>query len=255
MAGVFADPPVLCGHRGMGVGSVSGQLENTLGSFLAAVDAGVRWVEVDARRTADDVLVARHDPALPDGRLVIDLAAEETDAAGLLRVTDLLDGLPGDVGVDVELKTSLEDALKPRSRTTAALAADLLDRRDDRRDLLVSSFDPAALMIVRERAPRLPLGLLTWMRYPLRKAVPAAVHLGLDAVMPHISSFGLGPSPAALERPAALHVAIAHEAGIQLAAWCPTPPEAAVLLEAGVDCLIVDQTVPGAWSRALASVP
>jgi glycerophosphoryl diester phosphodiesterase len=255
MAGVFADPPVLCGHRGMGVGSVSGQLENTLGSFLAAVDAGVRWVEVDARRTADDVLVARHDPELPDGRLVADLAAEETDALGLLRVADLLDELPADIGVDVELKTSLEDALIARTRTTAALTADLLARRDDRRDLLVSSFDPAALTIVREHAPRVPLGLLTWMRYPLRKAVPAAVHLGVDVVMPHISSFGLGPEPARLERPVARHVAVAHEAGIQVAAWCPTPAEAEPLLDAGVDCLIVDQTAPGAWGRALASVP
>ena len=39
MAPLFAGPPVLCGHRGMGVGTVLGHAENTLASFLAAAEA------------------------------------------------------------------------------------------------------------------------------------------------------------------------------------------------------------------------
>ena len=73
------------------------------------------------RVTADDVLVCRHDPVVEDGRFVIAMTAAETDALGLLRFADLLDGLPPALGVDVELKSSLEDALRPRERTTAAL--------------------------------------------------------------------------------------------------------------------------------------
>ncbi|MEA2215443.1 MAG: glycerophosphoryl diester phosphodiesterase, partial [Solirubrobacteraceae bacterium] len=53
---------MLCGHRGSGRGIVGGQRENTLGSFRAAVAAGLRWVEVDARLNADGALVSRHDP-------------------------------------------------------------------------------------------------------------------------------------------------------------------------------------------------
>jgi glycerophosphoryl diester phosphodiesterase len=82
---VFADTPVLCGHRGSGRGIVDGRRENTLESYRAAVAHGLRWVEVDARVTADDVLVARHDPVTDDGRFVADLTAAETDAAGLTR--------------------------------------------------------------------------------------------------------------------------------------------------------------------------
>ena len=111
---VFADTPVLCGHRGSG----RGDGENTLASFRAAVACGLRWVEVDARITADDVLVARHDPVTADGRFIVELTAAETDEAGIMRVADLLEDLPPEVAVDVDVKTSLEDALRPRERTT-----------------------------------------------------------------------------------------------------------------------------------------
>jgi glycerophosphoryl diester phosphodiesterase len=219
---------------------VEGHRENTLESHLAAVEAGAPWVEVDARITADDVLVARHDPQLEDGRFVSELRAKET---GLMRIDDLFEALPDHVGVDVEIKTSLEDALRPRKRTTAALVADVVAREAERRPLLASSFDPSALPIVAERAPDVPLGLITWTRFPMRKAIPAAVHMGAQVVAAHFGSFALSGADAAVtaaERPPAEVVAVAHKAGLEVAAWCPKPPEADELAAAGVDCLVVD---------------
>jgi glycerophosphoryl diester phosphodiesterase len=246
MAPLFAGPPVLCGHRGMGVGTVLGHVENTLGSFLAAGALGLPWVEADVRVTADDVLVCGHDPVVEDGRFVIDLTAGETDPLGLLRFTDLLDGLPAELGLDVEVKSSLEDALRPRERTTGALIGRALAGREASRPLLVTSFDATALTIVREHAD-VPTGLLTWMRFPLRKAIPAAVHLGAAAVLPHFSSFGVGPAPARIERTAAEYVAVAHDAGLEVATWAPSPEEAEPLVAAGVDCLIVDHADERTW--------
>ena len=247
MAPLFAGPPVLCGHRGMGAGTVLGHSENTLASFLAAAELGLPWVEVDVRVTADDVLVCRHDAVVADGRFVIELTAAETDALGLMRFADLLAGLPPALGIDVELKSSLEDALRPRERTTAALAALALAEAGGDRPVLVTSFDAAALVIAREHAD-LPTGLLTWMRFPVRKAIPAAVHLGAAAVLPHFSSFGVGPAPARIERTAAEYVAAAHAAGLEVATWAPSPEEAAPLLAAGVDCLIVDHVDARTWA-------
>jgi glycerophosphoryl diester phosphodiesterase len=222
---VFAEPPVRCGHRGAG----RGPGENTLASFEAAVAAGLDWVEVDARLAADGVLVAWHDPVLPDGRFVWSLPAAET---GLLRLDELLAALPGHVGVNVDLKTSLEDAARPRDATTAAAVAALA--ADQPRPMLVMSFDPAALLIVRQRAPRIPIGLLTWVRFPLREAIPAAVHLGADVVGVHVEGFS------AEWRPIAESVAVAHAAGLQVLAWCPEPAAEEALVLAGVDCLVVD---------------
>jgi glycerophosphoryl diester phosphodiesterase len=233
---VFADPPVLCGHRGSG----RGRHENTLESYRAAVACGLRWVEVDARITADDVLVARHDPVTGDGRFIAELTAAETDELGIMRVADLFEDLPPAIAVDVDVKTSLEDALRPRERTTAALVADLLDGEQARRELLVTSFDPAVLLIVRERASALPLGLLTWIRFPLREAIAAAAHLGVAVVGAHVDSF--------VERDTAASVRVAHEAGLQVAAWCPEAEEQDALIEAGIDCLVIDD-VPAAAAR------
>jgi glycerophosphoryl diester phosphodiesterase len=243
-ARVFVDVPVLCGHRGSGRGVVRGERENTLGSFRAAVAAGLSWVEVDARVTADGVLVACHEAVAADGRFVSELSAAETDELGLMRVGDLLEDLPPGVGVDVDLKTSLEDARRPREQTTAALVAELVTPQADRRPLLVTSFDPSALLIVRERAPALALGLLTWIRFPLRKAIPAAAHLGVQVIAPHVESFGLrqdAPRPGERAIPDAVRVA--HDAGLQVVAWCPLPSERDLLLAAGVDCLVIDDAV------------
>lgn len=235
---VFSDPPELCGHRGSGRGVVDGHAENTLESHLAAVAAGLGWVEVDARLTRDGVLIANHDPVVDGGRPVSGLSAAETDGLGLLRLADLLEALPAAVGVNVEIKSAIEDALRRREDTTAAAVGELAARERDRRPLLVSSFDPAAMRIARERAPDVPVGLLTWGSFPLRKAIPAAVHLGADVTAVHVSSFKReradGRDPADALR-------VAHEAGVQVLAWCPTPEDGDQLIADGVDCLIVDE--------------
>jgi glycerophosphoryl diester phosphodiesterase len=243
--GPFSGGAVLCGHRGSGAGPA----ENTPASFRAAVAGGLPWVEVDARLTRDGILVARHDPVVADGRFVADLDAGETDDLGLMRVAALLEALPPGIGVDVDVKSALEDARRPRERTTAAEVARLLAPEAGRRPLLATSFDPAAVLIVRERAPAVPVGLLTWTRFPLRKAIPAAVHLGADVLAAHFASFPLpGDAVARLERTLEQTLATARAAGLQVAAWCPPPAEAALLAGAGIDCLVLDEP---AW-RSLA---
>jgi glycerophosphoryl diester phosphodiesterase len=86
-----------------------------------------------------------------------------------------------------------------------------------------------------------PLGLLTWIRFPLRKAIPAARHLGLDVVAAHVESFPPDAGPP---------VRVAHEAGLEVAAWCPLAEEREPLLAAGVDCLVIDDVTAGAVPAA-----
>ena len=88
---------------------------------------------------------------------------------------------------------------------------------------------------------------LTAVRFPLREAIPAAVHLCADVVGPHVTSFGLrpqGPVPGDCE--IAEVVRAAHAAALQVLAWCPRPDEAGALPAAGVDCLVVDE--PADWT-------
>jgi glycerophosphoryl diester phosphodiesterase len=242
---VFADPPVLCGHRGLGRGTVEGRRENTLASFQAAAEAGIGWVEVDARLNRDGELVSLHDPAVEDGRLVSELTTAETDELELMRLADLFEGLAREVSVDVEVKTSLEDATRPRGETTAAVVAELVARVAEGRTVLVTSFDPSAIVIARERLPVVPTGLLAWRHFPLRKAIAAAVHLDAQVVAPHFESL-VTPQ----ERDVADLLSVAHEAGLQVLTWSMAHEDLPGLAAIGVDCLCIDD-VP----TALASPP
>src|ERR687891_2877116 len=51
--------------------------ENSLAAFRAARDVGADGVELDVRRTADGTLAVHHDPRLPDGRPLVEVAAAE----------------------------------------------------------------------------------------------------------------------------------------------------------------------------------
>jgi glycerophosphoryl diester phosphodiesterase len=117
------------------------------------------------------------------------------------------------------------------------VVAELVAREEGRRQVLVSSFDPSVLVIARERLPQVPLGLLTWRRFPLRKAITAAVHMDAQVVAPHFESFDIGPP---LDRPPAELVRVAHEAGLQVLTWSMGPGDRDALIAAGVDCLVID---------------
>jgi len=85
----------------------------------------------------------------------------------------------------------------------------------------------------------------------LRKAIPAAAHLGLEVISAHWKSFGPNRTdPAPRHREAAYSIDIAHRAGLQVIAWSPAVDVGAELLDAGVDALIVDD-VPGALAMQL----
>jgi glycerophosphoryl diester phosphodiesterase len=249
--------PTLIGHRGLGRGVVDGHEQNTLGSFLAALGSGVPWVEVDVRRTADDALAVAHDPAYADGAFLADLTAAEVRRRGTLLLPDLLEALPADAGVSLDLKTCMEDAARRPDRTTAALVAPVAAREARRRPLWVTSFDPGALALVRERSPEVPLGLLTWYGYPTEHAVAAAAHLDVQVLALQVGSLWADAAPQPMPHPRARPLpqvlALLHAAGRQLAVWCPGVVHARQLVQAGVDALVIDD-VPGTaralWSGA-----
>ena len=247
--GIFGSSAVVLGHRGCGKGSVEGHLENTLDSFLAAVRMGLEWVEVDVRRTADDVLVVTHNPAREDGVFWADLTGKEAKASGILRLDDLLAALPVGVGVDFDVKSSLEDAPRQRTLTTMGLLAPVLRREARHRQVLVTSFDAAALGIARELAPKVPRGLLTWVEFPVGHAVAFAAHLDVDVLALHGGS--LKPNrvePEYLQRPLRQVIDAVHATGLELMAWCPGMKFSRQLIAAGVDALCVNnvpQTLDG----------
>lgn len=232
---------MLVGHRGLGRGTVGKHRENTVGSMLAALAAGADWLEIDVCRTADQSLVAHHNPALPDGRFLVDVRRAEAEDQGVVGLDTLVDALPEGVPVVLDVKSVLEDATDPASRRTTALLRPLLPAVVRHRQVLVMSFDPAALLELRDAEPGAAYGLLGWVDFPLRHLVASAAALRLDVVGVHHGSFRANRiEPAHVHRPPAHSIEAAHSAGLEVLAWCPEPTVAIDLVAAGVDALCLN---------------
>jgi glycerophosphoryl diester phosphodiesterase len=242
---MFDSTPTVLGHRGLGKGTVDGLTENTMASYRAAIEL-TDWLELDVQRCADDELMVYHNPATPDGVFVLEQTAAELAAKGVLRFADVLAELPTEVGLDIDVKTPIEDAVAAPDRRTAALVAPVLAAELSRRRLFATAFDPSLLVELKEAVPGLPTCLVHWLAYPLGPAIAAAAGLGASIVGLHTDSFGpspLQPDPA-IQYDHSYAVEIAHRAGLAVLTWCPSADRAPALAKAGVDALCVND-IPG----------
>ncbi|MGW5878465.1 glycerophosphodiester phosphodiesterase [Nocardiopsis terrae] len=244
MSGVFGTAEVI-GHRGAGRGVVDGARENTPASFELAARAGADWVEIDVRRTADDRLVLFHNAALDDGRAVVDLTEAQCREAGLAGLEEGLAAVPAEVGLDVDVKTVMEDGVDAPARRTLALVLPFLRREAKRRRLFVCSFDPGLLLGVREGAPGVATAWMPYVRNPADSAVPGAVGMGCPIVAVDARALGLaGEAARPGRRSLEYTVETAHRSGLEIISWCPDPADAARFAGAGMDAVVVDD-VPG----------
>lgn len=161
-------PPVI-GHRG----AAALAPENTLAGLRKAKELGCSWVEFDARLTADGVPVLCHDPRLErttDGRGQISelsFAAVRDCDAGIRfgggfageRVPTLEEALLLCAELGLAANIEIKADLGRHYATAAAVAATLHDLEGRLPPLLVSSFQPAALIEFARRSVA-PLGML-----------------------------------------------------------------------------------------------
>lgn len=246
---IFSVKPAVVGHRGFGSGASRGYRENSLESFLAAASSGATWVELDVRRSSDDELVVWHDPHTPAGLPVVARTASQLAAEGILTLAAVLSALPAGVGVDIDVKTVLDDALDQEDRRTHALVATALGVHKGTRPLLVSSFDPSVPLYLRNRAAlagEVGLGLITAETLPPGHGIGAAVNLGLDVACLYVGSLGLDGGGAAHA------IEVAHRAGLEVMTWTATPPQAVRAAAAGIDAVCVDD-VPGTLAALAAA--
>jgi glycerophosphoryl diester phosphodiesterase len=199
--------------------------ENTVPAMKEAVDRGADGVELDVHRSADGELVVHHDADTAAGaigeRTVATLREELPDLPTLAEVLDVCAGLL----VNVEVKDP-----DPRA---AEVLVDLLDSRRGRADdVLVSSFDLAVVDQVRELAPRIPTGFLSFGLDP-HSALLLAVEHGHGAVHPDVWTLSNVDVPA--------YVVRAHELDVQVNVWTVNEAvQVEQLRDAGVDAVITD---------------
>lgn len=220
-----ADMDVI-GHRGCAAEFP----ENTLAAIRGCAPR-VDMIELDLRRCRSGELVVFHDETLD--RLTDETGpVSEFDYAELSELTvggsdepiptltDALDGFPEDTGLNIELKE-------------VGLGEQTLDLVSNcSRELLVSSFDPAALEPFRDT--RFPTAFLC--AESVEEALETALELDCEYVHPHHTAV----DAKCIDR--------AHEHGLGVNAWTvPTESEVRRLREGGIDGVVVDSwtVVPG----------
>lgn len=150
--------PEIIAHRG----APRARPENTLPSFLRAIELGADALELDVHATADGVVVVHHDPvpratagvpALAGCRIERLSHAElrtfaVADGVGIPTLAEVLEAVAGRATVYVEIKgCGIEARVVDCIARSAAECA-------------VHSFDHRAARRVRELAPALPTGVL-----------------------------------------------------------------------------------------------
>jgi glycerophosphoryl diester phosphodiesterase len=168
--------------------------ENTLAAFRMAIDVGADAIELDVQPCATGELVVIHDHTLDRTTNGSGPVSEATFSA--LRALDAgawfgaqyageciptpgeaLDLARGRLKVNIEIKTS-----GPEDLGVEAGLVEAIRERHMEGDVLISSFNPAALLRMRTLAPALPRALIygSLQGFPLNLEA-----LGLAALHPH----------------------------------------------------------------------
>jgi glycerophosphoryl diester phosphodiesterase len=215
------------GHRG----AMGYCPENTLASFKRGLELGADWIELDVHLSSDGELIVIHDETLD----------RTTNGHGLVRDYKLSELKRLDAGGGEPIPTLDEVLAWARAQNTVvdieiknapiyyegieARVVDALKRHDMVDQVIVISFDHAAVQRVKTLEPRVVTGVLYACR-PLEGGVPLARAAGADALLPHWAYV------------TAADVDTAHEAGIAVAPWATSDPVILRrLVDAGVDAI------------------
>ena len=210
-------------HRGASVGV----RQNTAEAFRRARELGADWVELDVRRTLDDVLVAHHDAHLPDGRLVARTPLDELPG-WVPSLAEALEACEG-MGVLVEIKNDPAEVGYDGDNTIAVAVAGLVAAYRPYDAVMVSSFNAAAVGRIRQVDPCLPTALLIFDPVVVAQSVDRASAAGHVAIHPYHTAV----DASLLRR--------AHDASVAVWAWTVNEPAAVeALVRLGVDGIITD---------------
>ena len=151
MTNPIGPSPLIYGHRG----DSSRAPDNSLKAFTLAVEAGGDGIELAVRRTVDGVLILAHDPVHPTiGPLSHARFAKVRDEDPLIpTLEEGLAAIPRTVSVNVEIKNWKSESGFDRRRTIMDQTITKLKEIDDPSRILVSSFDPFAMIRAKRIAP------------------------------------------------------------------------------------------------------
>ena len=202
--------------------------QNTLDAFRLAVEMGTDFIELDVRRSRDDVLIIHHDAHLPDGRFIVEHDYDDLPDF-VPTLAEALDACEG-AKVNIEIKNEPDepDYDEEHQISDAVVGLALAFRPPE--ELLITSFNLDTVKRIRAVNDEIPVGFVSG--YDILQVQMLLDHLaesGMRAVAPYDPTV----DRSFIER--------AHEAGLEVYAWTVNDPERMTELAAmGIDGLITD---------------
>jgi glycerophosphoryl diester phosphodiesterase len=221
--------PLVLGHRGASRQAA----ENTVDAFTRARELGADGVELDVRRTRDGVLVVSHDPMVAGAGVLVEHSFAElrATAPSVPTLAEAFDALEGLV-VNVEIKGFPTEPDADPERIVARGVVELVDARDLRERVIVSSFELDCVDAVHGLDPRITTAWLT-MSLPTATSLPIAVERGHTWVHPDRETMRGAAAEATMRAAVSL--------GRRIDVWTvDDPDEMRALAAAGVDAIITN---------------
>ena len=174
----MSSAPTVIAHRG----AREAAQENTLPAFRLAREFGAEWVELDARRTADGVVVVHHDAQLADGRVLAELTVDELPEF----IPSLAEALEEchDMGVNIEIKNLPSDPDYDADHLVSEAVAGLVQAYLGPERTIVSSFNIDTLDRLHAVDPTIPLAYLFAIGDPAMAIARACAH-EMTAIHPY----------------------------------------------------------------------
>lgn len=225
----------IVGHRG----AADHVAENTLASFERAIADGAGLLECDVHLSADGHVIVMHDETIDrmadaDSPLTTGAIAELT--LDQLRTVRIGGGHPVPTLPELVEASTVPLFIEVKAEPAAIAVARILTELPAGhpvKDSTVISFHPAALAVIREQVPGVPVSLL--VERLDEQALAAAREIDADAIGPWIGALSLAGAD------------LAREAGLGINPWTINEPEQlAVALACGVDSITTDDP---AWVR------
>lgn len=211
-------------HRGASVAA----RQNTLDAFRIAVEMGADWIELDVRRSRDDVLIISHDAHLDDGRFLVehDHADLPDDVPTLAEALEACNGAK----VNIEIKNEPDDRDYDAEHQISDATVGLALAYRDPQDLLITSFNLDTVKRIQAVDPSLRVGFVTGFDVmQVQMLLDHAAEAGMDAIIPYDRTV----DRRFIER--------AHEQGLAVNTWTVNDPDRMrELIGMGIDGLITD---------------
>lgn len=226
----------IIGHRG----ASATHPENTIEAFRAAKGQGADGIELDVRRTADDVLVVFHDAHLGSGDLLRATMSADLPPS----VPTLVEALEAcsDLWINIEIKNMPDDPDYDSEHGLSVAVAGLVVAFDVADRVIVSSFNIGSVDRIRSIDATIPVAWLVWGQADPSSLVARATAHELQAIHPH---------DLLVDRS---FVRQAHAAGLEVNVWTvDEPARIRTLADLEVDGIITN--VPGKAVAALADRP